>query len=427
MTGQRLTDTELQELAAIIKRMALARGLNHDASDDVAQETLSRLLTAGDRIAPDARRPFALTIAGNLIADDYRRDQRDRNHRHRLIERDEDGPESGYLAAEQAAAVRAALDSLPFSDRQLLVDHAEGRNTRDLAEASRSTPSAIAARLARTRARLRLDYLLALRRVNLPTDACRRVLLAISGADQRRLKASGAAAHLGGCQTCSDLAAPLAERRSRLAGIAIAPLVALGAFGGRLHRAAKSHAVQAAAGTTVAVAAVVAVAAAQPHAAPPARSLFSPIAGVTTARGTPSSQPTPATAFAARGIVLTASGIHLLPLPPAETLRSLVGQHVIVSDMAVQLVASHPGFWIGTQRQRIYVDITDPATVRRPLQVGQRVSFNGELQANPPGFANADGVDQQEGSAALSEAGVHLTVRAADLVITINGASRTVS
>lgn len=63
MTGQRLTDTELQELGAIIKRMALARGLNRDASDDVAQETLIRLLTVGHRLAPDPQEDLEPALA----------------------------------------------------------------------------------------------------------------------------------------------------------------------------------------------------------------------------------------------------------------------------------------------------------------------------------------------------------------------------
>ena len=418
------TGVELQELVAVLKRAALARGLDTAAAEDVAQETVSRLLSAGDRLAPDARLPFALTTASNLIADSYRREQRDRKHRHRLVERDDDGPESGYLDAEQAAAVRTALAGLANSDRQLLLDHSEGLSTLELAAASRSTPAAIAARLARTRARLRLDYLLALRRVELPTATCRRVLLAVSAADQRRQQALNAADHLAECRTCTDLIAPLAERRSRLAGIAIAPLIALGTIGGRLHHAAKNHAVQAATVTTAVAAATAAVAIHHHHAHTP-----QPPVAAATAPSIPPSHVVPSTTHTpmTRGIVETSSDRYLLPSPGAGALKALIGQEVLVSDMAVQSVPSHPGFWIGTASQRLFVQIADPATVRTPVRVGQRVSFYAQLQANPAGFAHADGVDPQEGSATLNRQGVHLSVQAINLVITVGSTSVTAS
>jgi RNA polymerase sigma factor (sigma-70 family) len=416
------TGIELQELSAVLKRAAFARGLNNAAAEDVAQETISRLLAASERLTPDARLPFALTTTSNLIADTYRREQRDRKHRYRLVERDNSGPEPDYLDIEQAAAVRAALERLPYSDRQLIVDHSEGRSTHELAAASQSTPAAIAARLARTRARLRLDYLLALRRVELPTAGCRRVLLAISAADQRRQHALNAADHLAECRTCTELIPPLAERRSRLAGIAIAPLVVLGTFGGRLHHAAKSHPVQAAAVTTAIAAVTAAVVATQQHHAHTPR----PRVAAATAHATPTKRPATSTTET-RGIVETASGSSLLPLPTARILRGLVGQRVLVSDMAVQSVPTHPGFWIGTANSGLFVQITDPAAVRIPVRVGQRVSFYAQLQANPTGFTRAADINPQEGSALLNREGVHLTVRSSNLVITVGGTSRTAS
>ena len=410
------SDEELQHVAVVIRRVALGRGMTSDAAEDVAQETLGRLLVALPRLTPDARLPFALTTAGNLIVDAFRRTQRDKKHQHRLLERDESGPEADYLAAEESAAVRVALGQLSHSDRQLVIDHSDGSSMLELAAASQSTPSAVAARLARTRARLRLDYLLALRRVSLPDSECRRVLLAISAADTRRQRALDAAGHLSRCRTCTDLIPPLAERRSRLAGIAVAPLVALGTLGGRLHHAATSHAVQAAAATTaVAAGAVIAVAATRPPPTQPMSS--SPAIPAANQPATRQAAPSPEPTDAPRGIVLTSGGIDLLPLPGTPVLRSLVGQRVLVSDMAVQSVASHPGFWIGTGSQRLYVHITDPAAVRTPVRVGQRVSFAAALLVNPPGYAGADGVDPGEGAGQLGQQGVHLNVTSSELVI----------
>jgi len=84
------------------------------------------------------------------------------------------------MRQEEAAAVEAALAGLPDHEREAVVAHeVEGVDTATLAEARRSTPGAVGVQLARTRARLRLDYLLALRRVELPAARCRPVLLAL--------------------------------------------------------------------------------------------------------------------------------------------------------------------------------------------------------------------------------------------------------
>ncbi len=413
------TATELQEVSAAVLRTAMARGFSRDAAEDVAQETLSRLLAASERLSPDARLPFALTTASNLITDTYRRDQRHRRHEHRLYVRDTSGPEADYLEAEQAAAVRSALDGLSPGERRLLLDHEAGSSTDELARASQSTPGAVAARLARTRARLRLDYLLALRRASLPTASCRRVLLAISAADLRRQRALDTAGHLANCQTCADLVPPLAQRRSQLAGIAIAPLIGLGALGGHLHRLAKNRAVQASAATAaIATGTVIGVLAVHPRpAATPDARPVTPVSGsaITSAAPTPAPSPVPSPALTA---VQTASGNALLPLPPTGSLRNFSGQRVVVSNMPVQFIASHPGFWIGTGSQRIYVHIADPAHIRVPVRVGYHVSFTALLTANPPGFADRDGVTLDEGAAVLTKAGAHLVVQAADLLLT---------
>jgi hypothetical protein len=68
------------------------------------------------------------------------------------------------------------------------------------------TSGAIAMRLARARATLRLEFLLAVRRVELPTDRCRLVLLALSAGDRRRQPKLDAAGHLDTCPTCAALA-----------------------------------------------------------------------------------------------------------------------------------------------------------------------------------------------------------------------------
>lgn len=76
----------------------------------------------------------------------------------------------------------------------------------------------MAAQLARARAKLRVNYLLAIRAIDLPTDRCQAVLNALSAGDRRRQRALDAGGHLLDCKVCAALSNPLTERRRTLAG-----------------------------------------------------------------------------------------------------------------------------------------------------------------------------------------------------------------
>jgi anti-sigma regulatory factor (Ser/Thr protein kinase) len=82
-----------------------------------------------------------------------------------------------------------------------------------------STPGAVAAQLARARARLRVEYLLELEPTKPPSGRCRPVLLALSAGDRRRQRELDAGGHLLGCGWCARLSEPLLDRR-RTAGVA---------------------------------------------------------------------------------------------------------------------------------------------------------------------------------------------------------------
>jgi serine/threonine-protein kinase RsbT len=70
----------------------------------------------------------------------------------------------------------------------------------------------VAAQLNRTRARLRVEYLLALEQVDPPTDRCRPVLFALSSGDRRRQREVDAAGHVLQCSVCARLSGPLTAR-----------------------------------------------------------------------------------------------------------------------------------------------------------------------------------------------------------------------
>jgi hypothetical protein len=156
------------------------------------------------------------------------------------------------LEREESDALAQALQHLDAADRDLLLRHeAHGASTETLAAEHATTSGAVAMRLARARATLRLEFLLAFRRVELPTQRCRPILLAMSAGDRRRQHTLGAAAHLLRCPTCAQLAEPVTERRRGLAGWFLVPT------GEALRRAARSlrhnHLTQAAAGALAAV------------------------------------------------------------------------------------------------------------------------------------------------------------------------------
>jgi hypothetical protein len=124
-------------------------------------------------------------------------------------------------------------------ERELLVRHeVGGTDLATLAGEADVSSGAIAMRLARARANLRLEFLLVFRRLRLPTDRCRPVLLALAAGDRRRQAQLDAAAHVDTCPTCSSLLGPMTERDRRVAGWLIVPA---GKAARRVRRFAQEH------------------------------------------------------------------------------------------------------------------------------------------------------------------------------------------
>jgi RNA polymerase sigma factor (sigma-70 family) len=182
--------------------------------DDLVQETLARLLAAAGRIEPGMLEPYAIVTARNMVASHWRDRDRQRRHQHRVIDlRPPDAPDEDILAREDRDAVTEALTRLSDRERETLLAHeVSGQDTRSLAAELGSTAGAVAAQLNRTRARLRVEYLLAVERLEPPTERCRPVLIAISSADRRRQREVDAGRHLLECELCARLSEPLVGR-----------------------------------------------------------------------------------------------------------------------------------------------------------------------------------------------------------------------
>ncbi|HET6812817.1 MAG TPA: sigma factor [Actinomycetota bacterium] len=139
---------DILELEPLLRRVVGERVRDLDTVDDLVQEALARVIAVRGRLDDEAVAPYAIVTARNLVTSLAREEERSRHHRPRLVGPSEpERPEDATLRQEEAA---------------------------------RSGPAGQDA------GRLRLDYLLALRRVELPTARCRPVLLALSAGDRRR-------------------------------------------------------------------------------------------------------------------------------------------------------------------------------------------------------------------------------------------------
>jgi serine/threonine-protein kinase RsbT len=201
-------------LIPMVRRVVAARVDDPATADDLVQETLARVLAASSRVEPGMLEPYAIVTARNVVASLWREQDRHRRNQHRVVDlRPADAPDTDLLAREEQEAVSRALARLSQRERDVLLAHeVTGQDTRSLAGELGSTAGAVAAQLNRTRARLRVEYLLALDRTEPPTDRCRPVLLALSGGDRRRQREVDAGRHLLECEVCARLSGPLLAR-----------------------------------------------------------------------------------------------------------------------------------------------------------------------------------------------------------------------
>lgn len=464
------SDAHVLALAPHVRRLALA-WLGEDGTDevdDVVQETLARVLEVRDRLDRAALVPYALTTARNQLVSRSRERSRDRRHAHRLLApMTTSGPEEEVLRGEEHRALAAALRRLPAADAALLVAHQlDETDTGKLAAETGTTAGAVAARLARARARLRLEFLLHLRGVIPPTSRCRPVLLALAAGDRRRQQAVGAGRHLDRCATCAQLAEPLLSRRRALAGLlpwaplpltapltpsltppTPEPVMAVPAGGPGLAGTGKRgrsgwQTVLALVASALAVLAVFVLLSvllpavpagpsprlpqgptapaaasgagqAEPE-APPRAGAETPPPGPP-----PTTRPTPELAGPAAGSVAgpvpARSGTSRLPASvPLASLQGAgrldrAGNNVRARAVRVLAVPADEGFWIGTRAQeRRWVQLAGTGESPITVRPGQRLDFTARLVPTPPGFAHQAGVDPAEGAAQLQHQAVHL-------------------
>jgi len=405
---------DILELEPMLRRVVGARVRDPDTVDDLVQEALARVIAVRGRLDEEAVAPYAIVTARNLVTSLAREEERGRRHRPRLVDPSEpERPEDAALRNEEAAAVEAALAGLPDHEREVVVAHeVEGVDTATLAEARRSTPGAVGTQLARTRARLRLDYLLALRRVELPTPRCRPVLLALSAGDRRRQLALDAGGHLMQCPTCASLSRPLVERRRSIA--VLLPLLALWWLWRRIQAWASRRPVLAS------LTAVSVVTAAGLVLVPPLvdRDQAPQPAPTTTTLPPSAAAPGPAGpgGGSGPGVRLVVPGRSLLPVPGREVLARHAGQPVRGVNVPARGVYADEGFWAGTgSGDQLWVRLVGQGESPFRVRPGLRATFTGRLVPNPPGFAEQVGMVPAEGAAMVERQGYHIEVAYDDI------------
>lgn len=398
------TEADLMAIAGPIRqavsgRVAAGRGLRSADVEDVVQETLSRVWAVRWRVERATLLPYGLAIARNLVTSAERQDLLRDRYGPRLVDPPPDGdPAADLIAAEERAALLRAVGTLRVEDRRLLVEHeVHGIEARRIADAEGIAANTVAARLARARARLRVEHLLALRNVTLPTSRCRGVLDAISLGDRTRQRTLQAAEHLLQCETCAGLAEPLLTRRRSLTGLA--PVALLLALPGKLWAWARVNPLPASGAGTVTVAAAVAVA-------------------VVVTGDDPAPPPPAAAAPAAAPATLSVAGSRVLPADRVGSMAGEVGRPAVARDVPVQSVPANEGFWVGAgPGRRVWVQLRTATESTVRVRPGEHASFTGRVVAAPAGMPGRVGLSTAEGAAELRTAGAYVLVDPARLTV----------
>jgi RNA polymerase sigma factor (sigma-70 family) len=381
----------------VIRRVVAARVTNPSDIDDLVQDCLERLLGAHRRLAPETVLPFGIVTARNLVASHSRTAARRAAAAPLIADPQEpDRPEDTVLASEAASAMETAVSRLSPEERADILSY-YGPGPGPGASETQEATGALRVRIARIRAKLRLEYLLAFRRIELPAPQCRRVLLAISAGDTRRQRELDAGRHLLDCGTCAALSEPLSRR-----SVALTALTFPAALTARALAKARAHPVQATASTAAGTAAVA--------------------AAVIAGSGMFASSPAPVVHPAASPAPLpTISGLAIgeRAVSSRRSIRAAIGERARASGVAVESAVTRNGFWVGSPRLRVWVELTGPL---EPLHIAanSHLDFDGTVTGNGSGFPVREGVSAADGAALLNSQGAHIEVRTTDIRVERN-------
>jgi hypothetical protein len=105
---------------------------------------------------------------------------------------------------------------------------------------------------------------------------------------------------------------------------------------------------------------------------------------------------------------LSVAGHAVSDTEAQRSLRPLIGRTATATGVTVVAAVTRNGFWVGSSRGRIWVQLAGPL---RPLRIraGDRVRFTGTVTGNPPSYPAQAGAHGRD-AALLARQGAHLTV-----------------
>ena len=194
-----------QEITARIRRVVSARVNDPMSQEDLVQETVARLLERGLDPTSENFGAYAAAAARNVVISQARTSAARGRNSHRLLDPSPpERPDERAVRNEERRTIVTALARMPQADRDAMFAHDVFEiNIASLARTLKSSPGSVSVRLARARAKLRVEYLVASRRDDPPRASCRRVLTALSARDRRRQIALDAAGHVAECDYCA--------------------------------------------------------------------------------------------------------------------------------------------------------------------------------------------------------------------------------
>lgn len=373
----------IARLEGVIRRIASGRLDDPHDVDDVVQETLTRLLEAEERLELRTLAAYAVVTTRNVVTSLQRRGATADKHAPQLVDPSSPlDPQDVALQSEEHEALVVALAGLEAEERKALVDHEVLEvPTAAIAKEQGRTPGATATRLARVRARTRVDFLLAYRRLPPVSERCRPVLYAVAAGEKRRQQELNAAEHIEACPVCSQLVEPLTRKSRRLA--AFGPLAAAGEAARRAGRGVRSHPAASVAAGATAVAVVAVLVWPSP----------------------PRTQPEPRP--------LTIGGVGALPLPDDFRWDRHEGATAVATGAPVESVPHDEGFWVGIGgSQRVWVELEVAGAESGPrIRPGGRVWFKGRLVRHSGDWVRSLGLSRGDGVRLLRSQGFHIVVR----------------
>ncbi len=99
------------------------------------------------------------------------------------------------------------------------------------------------------------------------------------------------------------------------------------------------------------------------------------------------------------------------------SIRSMIGEPADASGAVVVAAVTRNGFWIGSARARIWVQLVGPL---RPLRIraGDRVSFSGTVVGNSSSFAVQADLTSRGDLELLARQGAHVAVSTTRISVT---------